>query len=79
MSMNSSSKQGKGTNSKGNAGGSYISMRSREGAIFFAVNIIGSSGLFCDKGGLQPAKFLSFAVSALLSTGGYDYLSIHTR
>lgn len=28
----------------GNAGGSYLTMRSREGAIFFVINIVGNFG-----------------------------------
>jgi urea-proton symporter len=35
----------------GNAGGSYLTMRSREGAIFFVINIVGNFGtVFCDNG-----------------------------
>lgn len=34
----------------GNAGGSYLTMRSHEGAIFFVINIVGNFGtVFCDK------------------------------
>ncbi len=29
---------------EGNAGGSYLTMRSKEGAIFFVINIIGNFG-----------------------------------
>ncbi|KAF1828405.1 urea active transporter [Decorospora gaudefroyi] len=36
---------------EGNAGGSYLTMRSREGAIFFVINIVGNFGtVFCDNG-----------------------------
>lgn len=36
---------------EGNAEGSYLTMRSREGAIFFIINIIGNFGtVFCDNG-----------------------------
>ena len=35
----------------GNAGGSYLTMRSREGAIFFVINIVGNFGtVFLDTG-----------------------------
>lgn len=33
---------------EGNAGGSYLTMRSKEGAIFFVINIVGNFGtVFC--------------------------------
>lgn len=36
---------------KGNSGGSYLTMRSKEGAIFFVINIVGNFGtVFCDNG-----------------------------
>ncbi|EDU47488.1 Urea active transporter [Pyrenophora tritici-repentis] len=36
---------------EGNAGGSYMTMRSKEGAIFFVINIVGNFGtVFCDNG-----------------------------
>lgn len=36
---------------EGNAGGSYLTMRSKEGAIFFVINIVGNFGtVFCDNG-----------------------------
>ena len=36
---------------EGNAGGSYLTMRSREGAIFFVINIVGNFGtVFLDNG-----------------------------
>jgi SSS family transporter len=35
----------------GNSGGSYLTMRSKEGAIFFVINIVGNFGtVFCDNG-----------------------------
>jgi Na+/proline symporter len=35
----------------GNADGSYLTMQSREGAIFFVINIVGNFGtVFCDNG-----------------------------
>lgn len=35
----------------GNAGGSYLTMRSKEGAVFFVINIVGNFGtVFCDNG-----------------------------
>jgi len=34
---------------EGNAGGSYLTMRSKEGAIFFVINIVGNVGtVFCE-------------------------------
>lgn len=36
---------------EGNAEGSYMTMRSKEGAIFFVINIVGNFGtVFCDNG-----------------------------
>jgi Na+/proline symporter len=36
---------------EGNAGGSYLTMRSKEGAIFFVINIVGNFGtVFMDNG-----------------------------
>ena len=36
----------------GNAEGSYLTMRSREGAIFFVINLVGNFGtVFMDNGG----------------------------
>jgi hypothetical protein len=32
---------------EGNAGGSYLTMKSREGAIFFVINIVGNFGTVC--------------------------------
>lgn len=35
----------------GNAGGSYLTMRSKEGAIFFVINLVGNFGtVFLDNG-----------------------------
>jgi urea-proton symporter len=35
----------------GNAGGSYLTMQSKEGVIFFVINIVGNFGtVFCDNG-----------------------------
>ena len=40
----------------GNAGGSYLTMRSYEGVIFFVINIVGNFGtVFCDAGYFQKA------------------------
>ena len=37
----------------GNQDGSYLTMRSQEGAIFFVINIVGNFGtVFCDNGRL---------------------------
>ena len=36
---------------EGNAGGSYLTMKSKEGAIFFVINIVGNFGtVFLDNG-----------------------------
>lgn len=36
---------------EGNARGSYLTMRSKEGAVFFVINIVGNFGtVFCDNG-----------------------------
>lgn len=36
---------------EGNSEGSYLTMRSKEGAIFFVINIVGNFGtVFCDNG-----------------------------
>lgn len=36
---------------EGNTAGSYLTMRSREGVIFFVINIVGNFGtVFCDNG-----------------------------
>jgi urea-proton symporter len=41
---------------EGNAGGSYLTMRSYEGVIFFVINIVGNFGtVFCDAGYFQKA------------------------
>lgn len=40
---------------EGNAKGSYLTMRSKEGAIFFVINIVGNFGtVFCDNGISSP-------------------------
>jgi len=39
---------------EGNAGGSYLTMRSKEGVIFFIINIVGNFGtVFLDNGKLN--------------------------
>ena len=41
-----------------NAGGSYLTMRSKEGAIFFVINIVGNFGtVFLDNGKLFETLF----------------------
>lgn len=41
-----------------NAGGSYLTMRSKEGAIFFVINIVGNFGtVFLDNGELFETLF----------------------
>jgi urea-proton symporter len=40
---------------EGNAGGSYLTMKSKEGAIFFVINIVGNFGtVFLDNGEKPP-------------------------
>jgi len=35
----------------GNAQGSYLTMRSQEGVVFFVINLVGNFGtVFCDNG-----------------------------
>jgi urea-proton symporter len=49
----------------GNAEGSYLTMRSQEGAIFFVINIVGNFGtVFCDNG-MIIFYFLFFQISFL--------------
>ena len=41
---------------EGNAEGSYLTMKSKEGAIFFVINIVGNFGtVFLDNGQSQPS------------------------
>ncbi|KAL7269869.1 urea active transporter [Rhizina undulata] len=63
---------------EGNAGGSYLTMRSREGAIFFVINIVGNFGtVFCDNGYYNKAIAASPA-SALPGyvIGGLSWFAI---
>lgn len=52
----------------GNAQGSYLTMQSREGAIFFVINIVGNFGtVFCDNGGFdQLSNILVITVLTFL-------------
>lgn len=62
----------------GNAGGSLLTMRSREGAIFFVINIVGNFGtVFCDNGYYNKAIAAS-PVSALPGyvLGGLSWFAI---
>lgn len=62
----------------GNAGGSYLTMNSREGAIFFVINIVGNFGtVFCDNGYYNKAIAAS-PVSALPGyvLGGLSWFAI---
>lgn len=53
---------------EGNAGGSYLTMRSKEGAIFFVINIIGNFGtVFLDNGYYNKA----IAASPVHALPGY--------
>lgn len=63
---------------EGNAEGSYLTMRSREGAIFFVINIVGNFGtVFCDNGYYNKAIAAS-PVSALPGyiLGGLSWFAI---
>ena len=52
----------------GNAGGSYLTMRSKEGAVFFVINIVGNFGtVFCDNGYYNKA----IAASPIHALPGY--------
>ncbi|MCJ1297291.1 hypothetical protein MMC08_000077 [Hypocenomyce scalaris] len=52
----------------GNEGGSYLTMRSKEGAIFFVINIVGNFGtVFCDNGYYNKA----IAASPVHALPGY--------
>ncbi|KAG0138172.1 Sodium:solute symporter family-domain-containing protein [Tuber indicum] len=62
----------------GNAGGSYLTMRSKEGAIFFVINIVGNFGtVFLDNGYYNKAIAAS-PVSALPGyvLGGLSWFAI---
>lgn len=62
----------------GNAGGSYLTMQSTEGAIFFVINIVGNFGtVFCDNGYFNKAISASPA-SALPGyvLGGLSWFAI---
>ncbi|KAL9581165.1 MAG: hypothetical protein Q9212_004062 [Teloschistes hypoglaucus] len=53
---------------EGNAEGSYLTMRSKEGAIFFVINIVGNFGtVFCDNGYYNKA----IAASPIHALPGY--------
>lgn len=63
---------------EGNSGGSYLTMQSREGAIFFVINIVGNFGtVFCDNGYYNKAIAAS-PVSALPGyvLGGLSWFAI---
>lgn len=52
----------------GNAGGSYLTMRSSEGAVFFVINLVGNFGtVFCDNGYYNKA----IAASPVHALPGY--------
>ncbi|KAH0541727.1 hypothetical protein FGG08_003819 [Glutinoglossum americanum] len=63
---------------EGNAEGSYLTMRSKEGAIFFVINIVGNFGtVFCDNGYYNKA-IAAHPVSALPGyvMGGLSWFAI---
>jgi urea-proton symporter len=52
----------------GNAEGSYLTMRSQEGAVFFVINLVGNFGtVFCDNGYYNKA----IAASPVHALPGY--------
>lgn len=62
----------------GNAGGSYLTMRSQEGAIFFVINLVGNFGtVFMDQGYYQKAISASpvYALPGYI-TGGLSWFAI---
>ena len=71
-------KAGEKTPVVGNAGGSYLTMRSTEGLMFFIINIVGNFGtVFCDNGYYNKAIAAS-PVSALPGyvLGGLSWFAI---
>jgi hypothetical protein len=55
----------------GNAGGSYLTMQSREGAIFFVINIVGNFGtVFLDNGTIS----ISFLLAGTADCSAYRLL-----
>lgn len=63
---------------EGNAEGSYLTMRSREGIIFFVINIVGNFGtVFCDNGYYNKA-IAAHPVAALPGyiIGGLSWFAI---
>ena len=60
----------------GNADGSYLTMRSKEGAIFFVINIVGNFGtVFMDNGGSSASFIPTLSRAQDSATGGVSYLS----
>jgi len=58
---------------EGNTDGSYLTMRSKEGAIFFVINIVGNFGtVFCDNGYYNKA----IAASPVHALPGYIIVSL---
>jgi Na+/proline symporter len=58
----------------GNAGGSYLTMQSREGATFFVINIVGNFGtVFCDNGECAPLQTNWLVRRSLLAIYRRDY------
>ena len=52
----------------GNAEGSYLTMRSREGAIFFVINIVGNFGtVYVNDAAFSPCELLNLAIKILKS------------
>ena len=56
----------------GNAEGSYLTMRSKEGAVFFVINIVGNFGtVFCDNGKSSSHRLIMIVLPCLTKRVGY--------
>ena len=57
----------------GNAEGSYLTMRSKEGAVFFVINIVGNFGtVFCDNGMLDQTSIQTWRTQLTCDIGYYN-------
>ena len=63
---------------EGNAGGSYLTMRSKEGAIFFVINIVGNFGTVFSDNGYYNKAIAASPVDALPGyiMGGLSWFAI---
>lgn len=61
----------------GNAGGSYLTMRSKEGAIFFVINIVGNFGtVFLDNGYYNKGKSSFPQDLGIFVSSVFDYCTL---